>query len=84
MHCWKETSDVLFKYLENNLDFKISFVIFANGRKFVFESLVLFWFSEEVFTERLEHGCVLYSFEACDTEISNMHLCVKYQTFAIL
>ena len=48
------------------------------------ESLVLFWFSEEVFTERLEYGCVLYDFEACDTEISNMHLCIKYLTFAIL
>ena len=48
------------------------------------EILVLFWLSEEAFTKRLEYGCVLYSFEACDTEISNMHLCVKYLNFAIL
>ena len=48
------------------------------------EILVLFWLSEEVFTERVEYGYVLYSFEACDTEISNMHLCVKYLNFAIL
>ena len=47
------------------------------------EILVPFWLSEEAFTERLEYGCVLYSFEACDTEISNMHLCVKYLNFAM-
>ena len=76
MHCWKENSDVLFKYLENILDFKISFVIFANVLNFG-----LFWLSE---AKRLEYGCVLYSFEACDAEISNMHLCAKYLNFVIL
>ena len=77
MHCWKENSDVLFKYLENNLDFKISFVIFANGRKFS-PFLVL---RRSIHRTRYD---TLYSFEACDTEISNIHLCVKYLAFAIL
>ena len=70
--------DVLFKYLQNILDFKISFVIFANGRNFG-----PFLLSKKKFTERLEYGCVLYNFEACDTEISNMHLLEKYLNFAI-
>ena len=78
MHCWKENSDVLFKYLENILDFKISFVIFANGRNF----------GPFLVVQRSIHQTfriwMCYSFEACDTEISNMHLCVKYLNFAIL
>ena len=82
MHFWKENSmeiDVLFKYLQNILNFKISFVIFASGRNFGH-----FLLSEKKFTERLEYGCVLYNFEACDTEISNTHLFVKYLNFAVL
>ena len=45
-------TDVLFKYLENILNFKISLVIFANGRNFG-----PFWLFEIAFTERLEYGC---------------------------
>ena len=82
MDFWKENSmkiDVLFKYLQNILDFKISSVIFANDRNFG-----PFLLSEKKFTERLEYECVLYNFEVCDTEISNMHLLIKYLNFAIL
>ena len=71
--------DVLLKYLQNILDYNILFLIFANDRNFG-----PFLLSEKKFTKRLQYGCVLYNFEACDTEISNMHLFVKYLNFAIL
>ena len=49
------------------------------------ETLVIFYCPKKL-TENfkgLEYGYVLYSFEACDTEISNMHF-FKHLNFAIL
>ena len=72
MHCWKENLleiDILFKNLKNILDFKISFLIFANGRNFGHFCLSKI---HRKF-KRLEYGCVLYSFKTCYTEISNVH-----------
>ena len=50
------------------------------------EILVMFGCPKKIIEnfKPLGYGCVLYSFEVCDTEISNMHFFVKYLNFTIL